>query len=77
MPIIDKIFKNKEKSFDNQLFQDEIKMCKIIDAVEYKHFVLVLIFLKCISDSFEEMFNRLQIENRNGAGADPEDKAEY
>ena len=77
MPIIDKIFKNKEKSFDNQLFQDEIKMCKIIDAVEYKHFVLVLIFLKCISDSFEEMFNRLQIEKRQGAGADPEDKDEY
>lgn len=34
------------------------KLCKNIDAAEYKHVVMELIFLKYISDSFEEMFAR-------------------
>jgi type I restriction enzyme M protein len=46
-----------------------------MDAAEYKHVVLGLIFLKYISDSFEEMHARLEAEQEQGA--DPEDSDEY
>src|SRR2546421_428217 len=44
-----------------------------MDAAEYKHVVLGLIFLKYISDAFEEHHSKLQ----NELGADPEDRDEY
>jgi type I restriction enzyme M protein len=50
---------------------------KNIDAAEYKHVVLGLIFLKYISDSFEEHFAKLEAGVGNYADADPEDKDEY
>ena len=46
-----------------------------MDAAEYKHVVLGLIFLKYISDAFEEMHDRLEGEQHEGA--DPEDPDEY
>ena len=46
-----------------------------MDAAEYKHVVLGLIFLKYISDAFEEAHARLEAEV--GEGADPEDPDEY
>ena len=46
-----------------------------MDAAEYKHVVLGLIFLKYISDAFEEMHVRL--EGEVAQGADPEDPDEY
>ena len=46
-----------------------------MDAAEYKHVVLGLIFLKYISDAFEEMHARLEGEEHEGA--DPEDPDEY
>ena len=46
-----------------------------MDASEYKHVVLGLIFLKYISDAFEERHVRL--EGEQGQGADPEDPDEY
>jgi type I restriction enzyme M protein len=46
-----------------------------MDAAEYKHVVLGLIFLKYISDAFEEQHARLANEQWNGA--DPEDPDEY
>ena len=46
-----------------------------MDAAEYKHVVLGLIFLKYISDAFEEMHARLECEVAEGA--DPEDPDEY
>ena len=46
-----------------------------MDAAEYKHVVLGLIFLKYISDAFEEAHARLEAEV--GQGADPEDPDEY
>ena len=46
-----------------------------MDAAEYKHVVLGLIFLKYISDAFEEMHSRL--EGEVAQGADPEDPDEY
>ncbi len=44
-----------------------------MDAAEYKHVVLGLIFLKYISDAFEERYARLEEEDY----ADPEDQDEY
>ena len=46
-----------------------------MDAAEYKHVVLGLIFLKYISDAFEEMHAKLEAEEAQGA--DPEDPDEY
>ncbi len=46
-----------------------------MDAAEYKHVVLGLIFLKYISDAFEELHAKLQAEKEQGA--DPEDPDEY
>jgi type I restriction enzyme M protein len=46
-----------------------------MDAAEYKHVVLGLIFLKYISDAFEEAHARLVEEE--ASGADPEDPDEY
>ena len=47
-----------------------------MDASEYKHVVLGLIFLKYISDAFEEAHARLE-ELVDSEGADPEDPNEY
>jgi type I restriction enzyme M protein len=51
------------------------KLRKNIDAAEYKHVVLGLIFLKYISDAFKELYEKLKADEANGA--DPEDKDEY
>src|SRR5690606_363614 len=46
-----------------------------MDAAEYKHVVLRLIFLQYISDAFEEHHAKLVAEQAHGA--DPEDPDEY
>ncbi len=46
-----------------------------MDAAEYKHVVLGLIFLKYISDAFQEAHARLEAEVDQGA--DPEQRDEY
>ncbi len=46
-----------------------------MDAAEYKHVVLGLIFLKYISDAFEDHHARLEADKKSGA--DPEDPDEY
>lgn len=46
-----------------------------MDAAEYKHVVLGLIFLKYISDAFEE--KHAALEQERAKGADPEDRDEY
>src|SRR3954464_3965636 len=46
-----------------------------MDAAEYKHVVLGLIFLKYISDAFEAKHEDL--EAQKDQGADPEDPDEY
>lgn len=46
-----------------------------MDAAEYKHVVLGLIFLKYISDAFEAQHTKLEAEQDQGA--DPEDPDEY
>jgi type I restriction enzyme M protein len=59
--------------FEAKLFQAADKLRSNMDASAYKHVVLGLIFLKYISDAFEELHARLLTE----AGADPEDRDEY
>lgn len=49
------------------------KLRNNMDAAVYKHVVLGLIFLKYISDQFDEIYNEL----KNDQYADPEDKDEY
>ncbi len=46
-----------------------------MDAAEYKHVVLGLIFLKYISDAFEA--KHAELEAQKAQGADPEDRDEY
>ncbi len=64
-----------EEPLEKQLWKTADKLRKNIDAAEYKHVVLGLIFLKYISDSFEELYAKLKEDEVNGA--DPEDKDEY
>lgn len=64
-----------EEPLEKQLWKAADKLRKNIDAAEYKHVVLGLIFLKYISDTFEELYARLKADKVNGA--DPEDKDEY
>ena len=46
-----------------------------MDAAEYKHVVLGLIFLKYISGAFEELYQQLDA-SKHETGADPEDPDE-
>jgi len=70
--------KNKTKEpIEKQLWKAADKLRKNIDAAEYKHIVLGLIFLKYISDAFEELFSKLKNGEGEYAGADAEDKDEY
>ncbi|MFV1922216.1 MAG: N-6 DNA methylase [Methylotenera sp.] len=67
----------KSEPLEKQLWKAADKLRKNIDAAEYKHIVLGLIFLKYISDSFEQHFAKLTAGLGEYAGADPEDKDEY
>jgi type I restriction enzyme M protein len=61
--------------YEAQLWQMADALRGSMDAAEYKHVVLGLIFLKYISDAFEEQHGRLLADKRSGA--DPEDPDEY
>jgi len=65
--------KEKELHFEEKLWQTADKLRNNMDAAEYKHVVLGLIFLKYISDAFYELHKKLSAEK----GADPEDADEY
>ncbi|MBI5194814.1 MAG: SAM-dependent DNA methyltransferase [Nitrospirae bacterium] len=64
-----------EEPLEKKLWKAADKLRKNMDAAEYKHIVLGLIFLKYISDAFEELYQKLT--SQKGEGADPEDKNEY
>ncbi len=61
--------------FEADLWKTADALRGSMDAAEYKHVVLGLIFLKYISDAFEEKYAELQTEIPQGA--DPEDPDEY
>ncbi|MBY0483525.1 class I SAM-dependent DNA methyltransferase [Nitrosomonas sp.] len=67
----------KQEPLEKQLWKAACKLQKNIDAAEYKHVVLGLIFLKYIFDAFEELHGRLETGEGELTGADPEDKDEY
>ena len=68
---------NSSNSFEQTLWETADKLRKNIDAAEYKHIVLGLIFLKYISDAFDELHQKLSAGEGDYAGADPEDPEEY
>ncbi|MGH8582574.1 MAG: type I restriction-modification system subunit M [Gammaproteobacteria bacterium] len=61
--------------YEAQLWQMADALRGSMDAAEYKHVVLGLIFLKYISDAFEEQ--HAWLEGEKSKGADPEDPDEY
>jgi type I restriction enzyme M protein len=63
--------------FEAKLWLTADKLRNNMDAAEYKHVVLGLIFLKYISDSFEEQRARLVEGKGKYEGSDPEDADEY
>lgn len=66
---------NIDEPLEKKLWRAADKLRKNMDAAEYKHIVLGLIFLKYISDAFEELYQKLVAQKSEGA--DPEDKNEY
>ena len=63
--------------FEAKLWLAADKLRNNMDAAEYKHVVLGLIFLKYISDSFDEHHAKLIDGKGEYEGANPEDKDEY
>ena len=63
--------------FEAKLWLAADKLRNNMDAAEYKHVVLGLIFLKYISDAFEEHRAKLLAGQDEFAGADAEDADEY
>jgi len=61
--------------FEAKLWQAADALRNNMDAAEYKHVVLGLIFLKYISDAFEA--RHAQLDAERAKGADPEDPDEY
>ena len=61
--------------FEAKLWQAADALRNNMDAAEYKHVVLGLIFLKYISDAFEAKHDELVAQTTQGA--DPEDPDEY
>lgn len=59
--------------FEERLWTMADKLRGSMDAAEYKHVVLGLLFLKYVSDAFEEEYDKLSKEEY----ADPEDRDEY
>ena len=64
-------------SLEQQLWKSADKLRKNIDAAEYKHIVLGIIFLRYISDAFEDLYEKLKQGKGEYEGADPEDIDEY
>ena len=63
--------------FEQKLWLTADKLRNNMDAAEYKHVVLGLIFLKYISDTFEEHRAKLLAGQGDYAGANAEDPDEY
>lgn len=66
---------NNNTNLEQKLWATADKLRNNMDAAEYKHVVLGLIFLKYISDAFTQKYEQLKLEVKDGA--DPEDPDEY
>jgi type I restriction enzyme M protein len=65
------------RDIEKTLWAAADKLRSNMDAAEYKHVVLGLIFLKYISDAFAELHEKLKEGKGEFAGANPEDADEY
>ena len=65
--------KKTNTTFEQQLFKAADKLRKNIDAAEYKYVVLGLVFIKYISETFNELYEKLEADEYS----DPEDRDEY
>jgi type I restriction enzyme M protein len=65
------------KDLEKTLWATADKLRSNMDAAEYKHVVLGLIFLKYISDAFADMWGKLKEGKGENEGANPEDADEY
>src|SRR5664279_5485517 len=63
--------------FEQKLWAAADKMRGHMDPAEYKHVALGLVFLKYISDAFEECHGALVAQSTTEASIDPEDRDEY
>ncbi len=63
----------RDISFEEKLWKTADKLRSNMDAAEYKHVVLGLIFLKYISDAFSELYKELEKDK----DSDPEEADEY
>ncbi|MBA2397833.1 MAG: SAM-dependent DNA methyltransferase [Bradyrhizobium sp.] len=66
---------NGNGAFEAKLWATADALRNNMDAAEYKHVVLGLIFLKYISDAFEA--KHVELDAQRAQGADPEDPDEY
>ena len=66
-----------EEPMEQLLWTSANKLRKNMDAAEYKHIVLGLVFLKYISDSFNDLYTKLATGEGEYEGADPNDPNEY
>jgi type I restriction enzyme M protein len=69
--------RNRKKSLERTLWEAADKLRKNMDAAEYKHIALGLIFLKYISDACEALYLKLKAGQGEYRGSDPEDVDEY
>tara|TARA_R110002012_G_scaffold133657_3_gene286872 strand:+ start:289 stop:1797 length:1509 start_codon:yes stop_codon:yes gene_type:complete len=65
--------KSSTNTFEQQLFKAADKLRKNIDAAEYKYVVLGLVFIKYISETFNELHEKLEADQYSN----PEDRDEY
>lgn len=65
------------KTLEQILWITADKLRKNIDAAEYKHYVLGLLFLKYVSDAFAELHSKILNKEGEYAYDDPEDKLVY
>ncbi len=66
---------NNNTNLEQKLWAAADKLRNNMDAAEYKHVVLGLVFLKYISDAFTQKYEQLKLEIKDGAN--PEDPDEY
>lgn len=66
-----------DSNLEKTLWAAADKLRSNMDAAEYKHVVLGLIFLKYISDAFNDLHSKLKKGEGEFEGADPEDADEY
>jgi type I restriction enzyme M protein len=66
-----------DNELERTLWAAADKLRNDMDAAEYKHIVLGLIFLKYISDACNDLYSKLKEGRGEFAGADPDDPDEY